>query len=104
MALDTLALTGGCRVLITPGLVELGQREEKENTALGAYAAKCCDYAIIVGEHNRPAIAAGLEKESFDKTKIYSVKTIEEAFSILQSLRESNKFALLLNDLPDNYL
>ncbi len=104
MALDTLAMSEGCRVLITPGLVELGQREEEENTALGAYAASRCDYAIIVGEHNRAAIAAGLEQGGFDKAKISPVKTIEEAFSVLQSLSDSNKFALLLNDLPDNYL
>ncbi len=104
MALDTLAMSEGCRVLITPGLVELGQREEEENTALGAYAASRCDYAVIVGGHNRASIAAGLEQGGFDKAKIFPVKTVEEAFSVLQSLSESNKFALLLNDLPHNYL
>lgn len=104
MALDTLEMSEGCRVLVTPGLIELGQREKEENTILGTYASSRCDYAIIVGEHNRAPITAGLEQGGFDKAKIFPVKNIEEAFSVLQSLSESNKFALLLNDLPDNYL
>lgn len=104
MALDTLSVFDGARILVTPGLVELGMREKDENTALGQYASDKCDYAVIVGEHNRHSLMQGLENGGFDKEKIFPVKTVEEAFNILHTLKETQKFALLLNDLPDNYL
>ncbi len=49
-AVETLAMFDGVRILITPGMVELGKDEEKYNYKLGMYAAKCCDYILLVGK------------------------------------------------------
>ena len=44
-ALDTLSGFDAQRVLVTPGMVELGERQDALNRELGAYAADRCDYA-----------------------------------------------------------
>ncbi|MBR5903853.1 MAG: UDP-N-acetylmuramoyl-tripeptide--D-alanyl-D-alanine ligase [Clostridia bacterium] len=101
MALDALALFAPCRVLVTPGLVELGASQQEENRALGEYAAGCCDLAIIVGAINRDELARGLRSGGMTDSQIITAKTIEEA---LRQLPAGGKTVLLLNDLPDNYL
>jgi UDP-N-acetylmuramoyl-tripeptide--D-alanyl-D-alanine ligase len=48
-ALETLADFEGVRILVTPGMVELGERQYELNRDFGAKAAGCCDYAVLVG-------------------------------------------------------
>ncbi len=54
-ALEVLSDFGGQRVLVTPGMVELGERQEALNRELGAYAVSRCDYAVLVGGETGPA-------------------------------------------------
>ena len=46
-AVETLAMFDGIRILITPGMVELGDKEAEYNHKFGNYAADCCDYIQI---------------------------------------------------------
>ena len=103
-ALDALSSFSGTRILITPGLVELGSEEEEQNVLLGKYASLKCDLALLVGKTNSERIKRGLLSSGFPEEKIRCVKEFSEAFSIAASLNETPKLALLLNDLPDNYL
>ena len=43
----------GRRILVTPGMVELGTSEDEHNQEFGAHAAKVCDYVILVGAGQR---------------------------------------------------
>lgn len=104
-ALETLKMFDGCKILITPGMVELGGEEESLNKKFGEYAALSCDYAILVGEtHTRP-IKKGLLKGGFDNEKIYVFNSFDEAIQFAYKIDSINKhkFILLENDLPDNY-
>ena len=57
MALDVLKMmTGGRRIIVTPGMIELGERQEELNAKFGEYIAGAADIAIIVGHYNREAI------------------------------------------------
>lgn len=103
-ALETLSAFEGCRIVITPGMVELGEKEEEENEKLGATAAKCADYVIFVGEKQAPALKKGAESVTDDDKKMIVAKDIYEAFDIMRAIDEENKIVLLENDLPDNYL
>jgi UDP-N-acetylmuramoyl-tripeptide--D-alanyl-D-alanine ligase len=103
-ALETLKLFDGCTIVITPGMVELGEREEEENEKLGAKAAECAKYAIFVGEKQAPALKRGAMRVTDDENRIIVAKDIYEAFNIMRSIDEENKIVLLENDLPDNYL
>lgn len=105
-ALDTLALCRGNRIVITPGLVELGAQELEFNQELGKQAAPCCNFLITVGEQPRTeAIRQGAREAGLHREHILSAKTVQEAMAMAQSLSapEEGRFVLLLNDLTDNY-
>ncbi|MBP5304098.1 MAG: UDP-N-acetylmuramoyl-tripeptide--D-alanyl-D-alanine ligase [Clostridia bacterium] len=103
-ALDVLKSFEGQRILVTPGMVELGEREAALNEELGAYAANCCDWAVLVGERQAPPLKKGLLKAGFDEQKIYVAKSLNDGLRFLNTLPMQGKRTVLLeNDLPDNY-
>jgi UDP-N-acetylmuramoyl-tripeptide--D-alanyl-D-alanine ligase len=93
----------GKRVLVTPGMVELGELESKENEKLGAAAAKICDYVLLVGAKQTQPILRGLEREQFPQERLRVVKDLSEATSELQKIVRSGDVVLFENDLPDLY-
>lgn len=103
-ALEQLADFPALRILVTPGMVELGSDQVRLNREFGAQAATRCDYALIVGEVNREAIRSGLLAEGFDAEKLFCYDTLTEAVAKADALEpERNRVILLENDLPDNY-
>lgn len=103
-ALETLALfRQGQRILITPGLVELGELEIIENRRMGNFAASACDLAILVGYQRTNAIRQGLKEAGFSLDKIVQVPTLQEAIAKLPAMAQPGDTVLLLNDLPDTY-
>ena len=90
------------KVLITPGMVELNDRQEIENEAFAEYAGKLVDYALLVGTTNRVALNKGFEK-SIDKDRILNFDKIEEAINYAVINISEKKVILLENDLSDNY-
>ena len=103
-AVETLAMFDGIRILITPGMVELGKEEDSYNHKFGAYAAKCCDYILLVGrEHVRP-IQEGALENGFDEKKCLVYDGLKDALAFAYSIKgDGHKYILLENDLPDNY-
>ena len=71
-------------MLVTPGMVELGEREESENRALGEAAAKVCDDVILVGPKRTKPIREGLLAAGFPKERIAVVRGIDEVPARLQ--------------------
>jgi len=103
-ALDTLSGFDAQRVLVTPGMVELGERQDALNRELGAYAADRCDYAVLVGEKQAPPLKQGLLEGGFPADRIFVAATLQEGLLHLQTLPAAEKRIVLLeNDLPDNF-
>ncbi|MBQ4332378.1 MAG: UDP-N-acetylmuramoyl-tripeptide--D-alanyl-D-alanine ligase [Clostridia bacterium] len=103
-ALDTLAGFDAQRVLVTPGMVELGERQEALNRELGAYAATRCDWAVLVGLKQAPPLKEGLLAGGFPEERIFVAATLREGLSFVNNLpREGERIVLLENDLPDNF-
>ena len=103
-ALDVLRGFSGQRVLVTPGMVELGEREAALNEELGAYAAGCCDYAVLVGEKQAGPLKKGLLGAGFDESKIFVAKSLNDGLAHLGTVpADGARTVLLENDLPDNY-
>ncbi|MCX5906131.1 MAG: Mur ligase family protein [Deltaproteobacteria bacterium] len=94
----------GKRVLVTPGMVELGENEDKCNEEFGAEAAKICDYVLLVGVKQTQAILKGLEREKFSPERIRLVKDLDEATRHLQNILHAGDVVLFENDLPDLYI
>lgn len=103
-ALDTLALFQELRILLTPGMVELGEKQYAENKEAGVYAANKCDYAILVGKEQTKPIQDGLLEAGFPQNRMILVDTLQEAFQMVNAIPdERQKVILLENDLPDVY-
>lgn len=103
-ALDTLALFQELRILLTPGMVELGEKQYEENKEAGAYAADKCDYAILVGKEQTKPIQDGLMEAGFPQNRMILVDSLQEAFQMVNAIPdERQKVILLENDLPDVY-
>ena len=93
----------GKRIIITPGMIELGELQEKANKEFGRHMADCADVAIIVGHYNRDAIMAGLEESDMSKENIHTVDDFAEAQRLLQAIARSGDTVLYENDLPDTF-
>lgn len=104
-ALDVLSLFDGYKIMITPGMVELGKVQYEENYKFGSYMCNVCDFVILVGQKQTEAIYFGLVENGFDKSKIFVTSNVNEAINKAFKLDSKNKpkIVLLENDLPDNY-
>lgn len=104
-ALEALAVFDGVRVLVTPGMVELGESQSFLNYEFGVLAGKICQYIYVVGEVNYESIYNGVFSTGFDVDKrLIRVKSPEDAIFRVRSLRtDYPKIILLENDLPDNF-
>ncbi len=105
VALETLALfEDSVKILVTPGMVELGEKEDEYNKDFGAQAAGVCDYIILVGDKNSASIKKGAEEAGFDPEKLFVKSTFTEASKLMYELDAGREKVILLeNDLPDNY-
>ena len=103
-ALDVLGeLEGGKKVLVTPGMIELAEREEAENRELGRRAAAVCDEVILVGPERARPILAGLRERGFPSERTHVVRNLDEATARLHGLIGPGDVVLFENDLPDQY-
>jgi UDP-N-acetylmuramoyl-tripeptide--D-alanyl-D-alanine ligase len=91
------------RLLVTPGMVELGEREAEENERFGAQAAKVCDLVVLVGEERSKPILAGLSAAAFPDSQVHVVANTSEAQALLARTTRRGDVVLFENDLPDLY-
>lgn len=103
MALDVIKQFEGRKIIITPGMVELGEEEYKLNQEFGAQMAGAVDIAILVGMKRSKPIVEGLKSKKFNDMNIYVVNNLEEATAKLGKLTKAGDVILFENDLPDNY-
>lgn len=102
-ALRVLKAFSGRRVLVTPGMVELGAEEAELNRAFGRQAAESADEIILVGpRHTRP-IAEGIREKGFGEEHLHVAVDLNEAIGILSRIGRPGDVVLLENDLPDHY-
>ncbi|HEX6947019.1 MAG TPA: Mur ligase family protein [Acidimicrobiia bacterium] len=99
-ALDVLAMMGGTKAVVTPGMVELGSRQAAENEAFAAAAAETADHLVIVGRTNRAALLRGAAN---GRAAVTVVDTREQAVAWARSNLGPGDAVLYENDLPDHY-
>ncbi len=95
---------GMTKVIVTPGLIELGDREYDCNYTLGLEAAKKCDIIIFVGKNRSKPMVQAAEDYAFPKEKLFVAESFKQAMEIYSGFANNNTVVLLENDLPDNYL
>lgn len=101
MALEVLDLMNGVKIIVTPGMIELGSKQYELNYLFGKYISEVCDYVILVGKAQTKPIYVGLIDNNYLRNKIYVINDVKESFEIINKIDGKNKFVLLENDLPD---
>ncbi len=91
------------KILITPGLVELGSQSSKENEEFAKEASKIADKIIVVGKNAKKALLKGLNETKFPKDNVHIVNSTGEAMNLLGKIAKPESVVLLENDLPDQY-
>ena len=102
-ALRVLKNFPGRRIIITPGMVELGGEEAQFNREFGEQMAQSVDVAILVGRKHTQPIVDGLLAKGFPNEKIHVVSSLEESTKVLHAMMQAGDVVLYENDLPDNY-
>ena len=104
-ALKTLGLFKNAKrkIVVTPGLVELGAIESVENQELGRNMAGICDIVILVNKNQSENIKKGLLEAGFDEKNIIYKDNLFEVTNFFKTFLQSGDVILMENDLPDNY-
>ena len=102
-ALRVIKAFPGRRIIITPGMVELGGTEDDFNRTFGEQMAGSVDVAILVGRKHTQPIVEGLKKAGFPQENIPVVGSLEESTTLLHGMMCAGDVVLYENDLPDNY-
>ena len=102
-ALNVLKAFPERRIIITPGMVELGEKEEEYNRDFGRAMKDCVDIAIIVGKNRVKPIIEGLKEAGFADDQIFRVDSLDDSTRLLHTLVRPTDTVLYENDLPDHY-
>ena len=102
-ALKVLKEFPGRRIIITPGMVELGAKEAEYNREFGRAMKDCVDIAIIVGKNRVKPIIEGLKEVGFADDQIYQVDSLDASTHLLHTMVRPTDTVLYENDLPDHY-
>ena len=103
MALEVLGMMPGKKMVVTPGMIEVGEKEDEVNKEFGRQIGKTVDEAILIGENKTKAIYEGLIEVGFDKEHIHVLNDVMDAFDLMVKLKGENTYVLLENDLPDSF-
>lgn len=103
-ALDVLAMMPGKKLVVTPGMIELGDQEDELNQEFGRQIAEVADEVILVGPKRTKVIYDGLIEKNFKEKNIHVLNDVKEAYPLIAKLKDKRElYALFENDLPDSY-
>ncbi|MBR6113485.1 MAG: UDP-N-acetylmuramoyl-tripeptide--D-alanyl-D-alanine ligase, partial [Bacilli bacterium] len=103
-ALEVLNRMPGIKIVVTPGMIELGEKEDYYNKQFGEQISDVADYVILIGERTTKPIKEGLLTKGFDKDKIIVFNDVREAYPYIGNIANNEEvYALFENDLPDTY-
>jgi UDP-N-acetylmuramoyl-tripeptide--D-alanyl-D-alanine ligase len=103
-AVEILGQMDGRRIIVTPGMVELGERQWGENKTLGGHIAEHgIDLAVLIGEEQTAAIQEGLDEAGFPNDRVRVFGSLFDAQEFLNAYLEPGDVVLYENDLPDQY-
>lgn len=103
-ACKILGMMPGTKVVVTPGMIELGEKEDEYNKKFGEQIAAVADYVILIGEKKTKPIKEGLLTKGFDKERIIVFNDVRDAYPYIRELALNKEvYALFENDLPDTY-
>ncbi len=117
LALQTLmrkSKEGHKRVVVTPGMIELGPLQREENAEFARSAAAVATDLIVVGRTNRRSLlegsrdgalpgGKGTADEGVPVSNVWTVRTRQQAVDWIRANLGPGDVVLYENDLPDHY-
>lgn len=100
---DRQKVYGMKKLIMTPGMVELGTQQDLLNARFGEKIAKICDEVILVGPNRTASIARGIRSQGYPEAQLHVVRNLNEGFALVLQLAGPNDVLLIENDLPDSY-
>jgi len=94
---------GNQKIIITPGMIELGTKEYELNYEFGQHIARNCDLVFLVGASRTKPIQDGLKSLNFPEEKLYVCKNLQEANDKVKAVMKAGDVVLYENDLPDTF-
>src|SRR5680860_519075 len=95
------AMDAAPKIVVTPGMIELGPLQAEANERFGAQAGRVADTLIVVARLNRDAIVAGATGGG--RAQVITVDTLAAAQEAMKLLMSPGAVVLFENDLPDQY-
>lgn len=103
-ACKILGMMPGTRIVVTPGMIELGEKEDEYNKEFGKQIAEVADYVVLIGEKRTKPIKEGILEKGFDKEKIVVFNDVRDAYPFIGEIASNKEvYALFENDLPDTF-
>lgn len=94
----------GRRIIITPGMIELGELEEEKNYEFGRSIGNAgLDLVILVGAQKTEAIRRGIASTGFPDEKVRIASSLFKANDMMQEFARDGDVVLYENDLPDSF-
>ena len=103
MALEVLKMMPGKHIIVTPGMIEVGKKEDEVNREFGRQIADNTDEVILIGEEKTKPIYEGLIEKKYPQDKIHVLNDVMDAFPLMLKLKDKETYVLLENDLPDSF-
>lgn len=91
------------KIVVTPGMIELGFKQEELNREAAQKAAQVADLLVIVGETNRKALLSGANQVKRKNLKIVLMANGEDFKEKISPFLRPPTVVLLENDLPDHF-
>jgi UDP-N-acetylmuramoyl-tripeptide--D-alanyl-D-alanine ligase len=102
-SLDILSLMPGKRIVMTPGMIELGEKQDEYNRAFGAMMKGKADVVLLIGKTQTLPIVEGLKESGYDMEQVVVLASVKEAFAWLSTHASKDDTVLIENDLPDAF-
>jgi UDP-N-acetylmuramoyl-tripeptide--D-alanyl-D-alanine ligase len=100
--LDTLKAPSGRRILVTPGMAELGDRHDEAHAEIGRKAAHATDVALVVKPERIGAFITAFQAEA-TTAELQTYERFVDAQAWLSANLRPGDVVLIENDLPDLY-
>ena len=102
-AISVLDNFKGRKIVLTPGLIELGKVENLVNYKFGKKLATHADLVFVIGRHNAEMLIKGLLDGGMDRNNVKFAKSLNKGNAMLNEILQEGDIVLFENDLPDNY-
>ena len=94
----------GRRIIITPGMIELGEIEDEKNREFGRQIGRAnLDLVVLVGPNRTAVIREGINETDLPADRVKVVESLFKANELVQDYAKPGDVVLYENDLPDSF-